>query len=810
MSKINLSNYKSSGVYFIETDNSIIEDVIEANSLKLAVGFSENGPFNKPIVLSKPADRKKIFGDGINTKLERNGCFFERSLDILLESGEPVIALNLLNCDEADKVGSLSLSTGYDEDKLHMGADNNAMIAYQEFFDRSRFWTPSPENLLMVSTHKTLGKSGAEIKRNLHLAPIFNIVNVGTSDVTVFIVKDTDVTGYNMTFDKWYNGQELPYSWMKKNDFVSDYFIKVIAIKGDWTSVKDLAVDITWSKYFDKDGLKADMLNKFIVADGVNLVGAWSGSIIPNFYNKAGNLVSIEPIVNSYTTETGIMIALNEYAMEAEDEANGYSIDLVGHDIPVSGEVKILSYKSVDASNFMKASYTIMTDSSIKLVNGKELILANNEFLIEKSNGVELPDINDLIVVNDEDGNKKLSRIVKRQYIKGDGADNNVNEYYKFVCLDDIANLRGSEVEIHKSMVSVFDHIEPQKLNGLKISNKHRPGYDASGAVNMEAGVEKIYDMLINDEGIHRGLIDAEMISYRYIIDTMAGGLGAGLKGKNNLANLAKSRGKCTAFINLPSVTEMNMSTDPLFADANNIGTISNKFNTDYIPLGGNPDYICTDPLTLPTKDEGADYCGVFSPFLKYRDNSRTILIPPAAHVARVFATKYAAGADQYMTIANRNGILNDSKVVGLEYQYDQADRDNLEPYGINPIIKQNGNIMIYGDRTAYQEVASDLNYLHIRELLNTIEIECYNVLKNYVFKKNDEITRAEIVRKLTPILDEKINAGALYSYNIKMDAENNTEEIINRSFAVVDIEVQCTKNMEKILTQIKIEKYTA
>jgi hypothetical protein len=44
-------------------DNSIIEDVIEANSLKLAVGFSENGPFNKPIVLSKPADRKKIFGE---------------------------------------------------------------------------------------------------------------------------------------------------------------------------------------------------------------------------------------------------------------------------------------------------------------------------------------------------------------------------------------------------------------------------------------------------------------------------------------------------------------------------------------------------------------------------------------------------------------------------------------------------------------------------------------------------------------------------------------------------------------------------
>ena len=117
---------------------------------------------------------------------------------------------------------------------------------------------------------------------------------------------------------------------------------------------------------------------------------------------------------------------------------------------------------------------------------------------------------------------------------------------------------------------------------------------------------------------------------------------------------------------------------------------------------------------------------------------------------------------------------------------------------------------MIYGDRTCYQEVLSDLNYLHIRELLNTIELECYEVLKGYVFQKNNELTRAEIVRKLTPILDEKVNAGALYNYSIKMDTENNTEEVINRSFAIVDIEVQCTKNMEKILTQIKINKYQA
>ena len=138
---------------------------------------------------------------------------------------------------------------------------------------------------------------------------------------------------------------------------------------------------------------------------------------------------------------------------------------------------------------------------------------------------------------------------------------------------------------------------------------------------------------------------------------------------------------------------------------------------------------------------------------------------------------------------------------------YDQQDRDNLEPTGINPIIDDNGDVMIYGNRTAYQEVLSDLNYAHVRELLNTIEIQCEDVLKRYVFKYNNEITRAEIVRRLDPILEEKLLSGALYSYNIVCNSDNNTSEIINRAFGIVDIEVIVTKNMEKIIQRIHLNR---
>ena len=99
------------------------------------------------------------------------------------------------------------------------------------------------------------------------------------------------------------------------------------------------------------------------------------------------------------------------------------------------------------------------------------------------------------------------------------------------------------------------------QLNGLRIYNRHLPGFDSNGAVNIEEGVSKIYGMLL-DTGILRGLTNPDMINYRYIVDTMANGLQANMGGKQNLSSLAKKRGKCTAIINAPSIKQFSSSTN--------------------------------------------------------------------------------------------------------------------------------------------------------------------------------------------------------------------------------------------------------
>lgn len=803
--KLDLSSFKSSGVYTVEVDNTMTQ-LVDTDALRMVPGFSEKPPFNRPIFLNNKADKTKLYGSSVDTKLERKGCFYERFLDILLESG-PVIAINLLKTNENDKVdfSSISLSTNDNKDHLIHSA------LYDEFFDRSRFWTLSTNNLNQLATYKNNGSTDfGSIQSTMYKSPIFNIANTGTSDITVFVVKDTDVLGYNITAANWYENQEIPYGWIDKDDYMSDYFVKFVVVKGNWTAFDSLSNDVTWSKYFTKDGLKVSEINKFINADGVSIIGSWSGAIIPNFYNKAGNLVSLDKIVNSYADQTGIMISFNEDAMEkimnsdvnknqvyddnfngiGDDEASAvdnYKIDMVGRFVTDESYVKsFLSYSSPE-------NVDIVSTISVESIN-------ENEFVV-------IPDVNDKYLSNITVGSlveteSGVTRIIKKAYKDGK---------YTFTCLSTIAfnSLEDGSftVSIHKPLHNAFEFVSPICLKGLKLSNKHRPGFDEDGNYSLEGGVEKLYSVL-SDQGIVRGLKNKDMISFRYIVDTMSGGLGAGLNGKNHLANLAKTVGKCTAIVNFPSVTEMMTSTDPLFCSADLQDSVSKLFSTEYIPTGGNQDAYCSNPLTLPTRDEGADYIGVFSPFLKYRTGSRTILIPPAAHVANAFNTKYTGG-DPYVTVANLNGVLNDSNVVGVEYMYDDADRDNLEPYGVNPIIVQDGKIMIYGDRTAYQEVLSDLNYLHVRELLNTIELECQAVLKNYVFKSNNALNRAEIVRRLDPILEEKLTSDALYSYNIVCDETNNTAEIINRAFGVVDIHVVCTKNMEKIVQRIIIDKLT-
>lgn len=380
--------------------------------------------------------------------------------------------------------------------------------------------------------------------------------------------------------------------------------------------------------------------------------------------------------------------------------------------------------------------------------------------------------------------------------------------FYLFTALDPVYISNSNYVKRQKPLTSdiISHNLKFIPLKGLHISAKHRPGYDANGKLDIEGGIEKIYSML-EDDGIHRGLCNPNMVDYRYIVDSMSYGLTNEMGGKKYLAILAKDRMKTTALLNLPSKRQFELSIDPCFCDTYDQGVYTKpSFNTKYIPQGGNTDMYSTTMFSLPTEDDGSKFAAAFWPHLVYNVNGRKINVPPAADVCNVLIRKFNGG-DPYVIAANRNGIIRNSDISGIEFNADTTDRDYLEPFGVNTIIQEGNNILIYGNQTCYQNTKSDYNKLHVRENLNTLEIACYDVLKQYNYLYNTPAVRASVVTALTPILETMKLSNAIESYEIICDESNNTPEIIAEDFGVVDISVVVSHGMEKIVNRITLNR---
>jgi hypothetical protein len=564
--------------------------------------------------------------------------------------------------------------------------------------------------------------------------------------------------------------------------------------------------------------LKPEKIIDFINLNQVNLIGSWTGTIIPEFRDQTGADQFIEDLVNASTPLTGVLLNVNTKVLDqliwdetdnrwelgdgSSTEAASYLVDLVGHNLinvtAVNISKNFLSY-DIDVSNAVlhRTIPITLLDSTGKF------------FKIDSSINDNLWISVGTLIKKDASGTPPGVTYVTNKYYATNADASNC---YVIETAEPIYNYLNSatSITVQKKIddPSVAMAYNLFKLDGLNLVNNHLPGYDTNGAVNLEEGVEKIYGML-EDDGILRGLRNPDMIDYRYVVDTMAYGLRAELGGKVYLSRLAKNRGKTTAIISAPSMTQLSVSQNPYFVDTFVSGVDPKPvFNTKWIPEGGNPDMPRTFRFSLPTEDDGARYCGVFGPFLKYFDNNRTFLVPPAADVSNTFVRKFLGG-DPYAIVANKNGIISNMNVGGVEYNLDKTDRDYLEPFGFNSIIERptTAQILIYSNRTSYQSVKSDYNYLHVRELLNTIELQVEDVLKNFVFDYNNPVSRLNIINSLTPILESIKDAGALYDYEIIMDESNNTSDLINEGFGIIDIGVWINKGMEKIINRITVNK---
>ena len=322
-------------------------------------------------------------------------------------------------------------------------------------------------------------------------------------------------------------------------------------------------------------------------------------------------------------------------------------------------------------------------------------------------------------------------------------------------------------------------------------------------AASMPDGTEdrqtEILGALDSEGGLFKALTNRNKISWRYLVDSF--GLGLDDASKQELVDVCGERKACLGFINMPSVKSFKNSSSPSFVDS------EGNLVTDYLKTGGN---LEDNPTFLYTFAEGdqQQYVGYFTPYVTVNDNGRPLNMPPAAFVANTYMRKNNTRRSGIYRWTIAAGI-EDGLVTGisnLEYDYTDDDIVNLSDMGANAIRYSNGDgFYLETEWTAARNPLSSLSYLHSIEVLIELENELYRMLLKYQWKFNTSAIRSEIKRKADDICRKFVDRSALYAYLNIIDESNNTDELIDNQFGLLETYIEIIKGMGVIVNTINV-----
>ena len=373
-----LQQFKSSGVYRLEFDKSQITN-IPSETIRLIIGFSKKGPFNTPVFVQDNVFFTTVFGD-IDTTLERKGSFFHRTVLTALDRG-PVIVLNLLSLnDTLDKSEFRSLSTA-----TYQANSPDVSNAVSDYFNQDKFWFADATALVDTANN---GTSQSVAKQRL-----LNIANVGRKTVSI-LTKKSDLLGFDVLAKDWFGVGKVP-AYIRDNDYISDFLVDVVVVEGDFSNYELLQIDPIFGPYFDAKGLKKDFIDSFgfkrdglttfLNLDQVNVLGVYSGSLLPEFQDKNGNNVNVQDLINLETSKTGVLLGVNTDTFDDEASTlSGDVIDLVGHTIE-SEQPAALDYLSYYGGITDIINYPRVTSAPISITAGATAGVTANALLTASS-----------------------------------------------------------------------------------------------------------------------------------------------------------------------------------------------------------------------------------------------------------------------------------------------------------------------------------------------------------------------------------------------------------------------------------------
>ena len=318
-----------------------------------------------------------------------------------------------------------------------------------------------------------------------------------------------------------------------------------------------------------------------------------------------------------------------------------------------------------------------------------------------------------------------------------------------------------------------------QKAQDVTFSAIGNVTYSLGGGVDYSAGIPEIgqnggmeaeLGALISGYGLFQ---NRDEIAVDYLI--MGPGLGdrnLSQAKANYLVSLTNTRKDCMAVIgphrdDLVNETNSDVQTDNLI-----------KF---FSPLSSSS-YVVFDSGYKYTYD---------------RFNNEFRYIPTNADVAGLMVRTSIQAYPWFSPAGQQRGIINN--VVKLAYNPNKAQRDQLYPLRINPVITKPGiGSLLFGDKTALG-YASAFDRINVRRLFLTVEQALERAAEAQLFELNDELTRANFRNIVEPYLRDVEAKRGLYGFLVVCDSSNNTPDVIDNNEFRADIFLKPTKSINYV-----------
>ena len=200
-----------------------------------------------------------------------------------------------------------------------------------------------------------------------------------------------------------------------------------------------------------------------------------------------------------------------------------------------------------------------------------------------------------------------------------------------------------------------------------------------------------------------------------------------------------------------------------------------------------------------------SNYVGTYYPWVKILDTNtnKIISVPPSVVMPAVYASNDNAAAEWYAPAGlNRGGLTQAVQVLD---RVTHAERDTLYENRVNPIAAFPGQgIVVWGQKTL-QVAPSALDRINVRRLLINLKKFIASSSNYLVFEQNVASTRNRFLNIVNPYLESVQQRNGIYAFQVKMDEENNTPDLIDRNILYGQIFIQPTRTAEFIILDFNI-----